>query len=72
MEKIYELENVLTEIEYLADTFCALDIANRSGNVELPRSALSVPADSLKLNVGKAREIYESILNEKGSAHPCG
>jgi len=72
MEKIYELENALTEIEYLADTFCALDIANQSGNVELPRGALSVPADSLKLNVEKAREIYESILKEKSSARPCG
>ena len=72
MEKIYELENTLTEIEYLADTFCALDIANRSGNVELPRGALSVPVDSLKLNVEKAREIYEAILKEKSSAHPCG
>jgi len=66
------LKNVLVEIEYPADTFRALDIANQSRNVELPRGALSVPADSLKLNVEKAREIYESILKEKSSARPCG
>ncbi len=72
MEKIYELEVALTEIEYLADTFCALDIANRSGNVELSRSALSIPADCLKLNAEKIREIYESILKEKSCVHQCG
>ena len=71
MEKIYELENALTEIESLADTFRALDIANQSGNVELPRGALSVPADCLKLNAEKIREIYESILREKRSVHSC-
>ena len=70
MGNLRELESVLTDIENLADTFCALDIASQSGGFELPRSALSVPSDSLKMNAKRARELYESILKErKKSVH---
>ena len=70
MRKLIELENVLADIECLADTFCALDIASQSGSLEFPCCALSVPSESLKLNAKRARELYESILQErKKSVH---
>ena len=64
MDKLNELETVLSDIEFLADTFGAMDIVNQINTLDLPRCALTVPAEILKRRAERARELQNELLKE--------
>ena len=65
MNELAELEHILTDIDCLADTFLAIDIANQADMFELPQNSLSLPAQMLKTNAERARVLHEMLLTQK-------
>lgn len=48
MDNLVELEKILDSIDFLADTFLALEIAMQSKACVIPANALTVPNEMLK------------------------
>ncbi|MBQ2840931.1 MAG: hypothetical protein II996_06915 [Oscillospiraceae bacterium] len=64
MNELAELEHILTDIDCLADTFLAMDIANQTDALSLPECSLTVPAEALKKYAKSALELHTKLLNE--------
>ncbi len=62
MDKLIELERVLDNLDFLADTFCAIDLANQNRAFSLPECALTLPAEMLKTYTEKAKTLYAELL----------
>ena len=48
MQNLTELEHILDNLDFLADTFLALDAVNQNRAYIIPRAALTVPAEIMK------------------------
>ena len=64
MENLLELERVLTDLELLADTFTALNIANQNEMFLLPDGALAIPAEELQKHVSCAKKLHAALLKQ--------
>lgn len=65
MENLMELERVLSDIEFLSDTFSAIHIANQNRMISLPEDALAIPTEALKKYILRAKEINTELLMQK-------
>lgn len=63
--KIYDLlvdlDNAVTRLELINDTFVAIDEAMRTGESELPRGALYMPCATLRELSGELEQIAAKV-----------
>lgn len=64
MNNLRELELILDNLDFLASTLEAIDIANQAENYTLPRHALSVPAETLKSYTKQAKTLWLGAWDE--------
>lgn len=69
MNNLRELELILDNIDFLASTFEAIDIASQAENYTLPRHALSVPAETLKNYTKRAKALWLGAWDEARKLH---
>ncbi len=65
MDTLMELERVLDNLDFLADTLCAIDLANQNRAFSLPECALTLPAEMMKTYMEKARSLYTELLQNR-------
>lgn len=65
MDTLIELEHILDNLDFLADTFCAIDLANQNRTFALPECALTLPAEMMKTYMEKARSLYAELLQNR-------
>lgn len=67
MENLIKLEHVLDSLDYLADTFYAIDLANQNQAFALPEFALTLPTEMMKTYTKEARGICREMLKKDAS-----
>ena len=64
MNNLRELELILDNLDFLASTFEAIDMANQTETYTLPRYALSVPTETLKRYTKRAKALWLGAWDE--------
>lgn len=64
MDSLNQLERILASIDFLADTFLALEIALQNKALELPSNALTVPTEILKEYSANACKLCGKLITE--------
>ncbi len=64
MNTLTELEHILDNLDFLADTFLALDAVNQNRAYIIPRSALTVPAEVMKQYTERAKMIFNELIKQ--------
>ena len=65
MQNLTELEHILDNLDFLADTFLALDVVNQNRAYIIPQFALTVPAEIMKQYTERAKMIFDELIKEK-------
>lgn len=64
MNTLTELEYILDNLDFLADTFLALDVVNQNRAYIIPRAALTVPAEIMKQYTERAKMIFDELIKQ--------
>ena len=64
MNTLTELEHILDNLDFLADTFLALDVVNQNRAYIIPRAALTVPAEIMKQYTERAKMIFDELIKQ--------
>jgi len=67
MQNLAKLEHILDNLDFLADTFLAIDVANQNQAFIIPRSALTVPAAIMKQYTESARMLCNELIKQNAA-----